>query len=132
MDDSAYIESVKTHFDSVMPKCFRGWKGSGVQVERVWTGIMGYTLDKMPHVGQVPGRENEWMLAGFNGGGMSMIFTTAEAVARMVVESCSFEETGLPGVFKTSKERVERREDVRNVKPAEGEDGGKMKMQAVG
>ena len=98
-------------------------------MERLRTGIMGYTWDRMPHVGRVPGRENEWMLAGFNGGGMAMIFTTAEAVARMVVDGCSFEETGLPSIFKTSKERVESKEDVRIVKPAEGEN---VKMQSVG
>ena len=132
VDDSAYIESVKPHFDNVMPTFFHGWNNSSVEVERVWTGIMGYTLDKMPHVGNVPGRQNEWMLAGFNGGGMTMIFTTTEAVARMVVEGCSFEETGLPSIFKTSSERAESTTDVRNVKPSEGEGGGKVKMQAVG
>ena len=132
VDDSAYIENVREHFDSVMPKYFRGWDRPGVRVERVWTGIMGYTLDRMPHVGRLPGRENEWMLAGFNGGGMTMILTTAEAVARMVVDGCSFEETGLPSIFKTSKDRVESKEDVRNVKAAKGENGETVKMQAVG
>ena len=128
MDDSTYIENVRAHFHSVMPKYFRGWDGPEGQVERLWTGIMGYTLDKMPHIGRVPGRENEWILAGFNGGVMTMIFTTAEAVARMVVDGCSFEETGLPSVFKTSKERVQSNEDVRNVKPAGRENGEKVRM----
>jgi len=73
----------------------------------LWTGIQGYTTDGMPHVGRVLDRENEWMLCGFNGGGMSIIFTTAEAVARMVGgESCEFEDTGLPELFRTSRERV--------------------------
>ena len=54
------------------------------------------------------------MLAGFNGRGMSMIFTTAEAVARMVVDGVGFEEMGLPVCFEMSRERLERREDVRN------------------
>jgi glycine/D-amino acid oxidase-like deaminating enzyme len=34
-----------------------------------WTGIMGYTRDKQPIVGQPPGTEGLWMCAGFNGHG---------------------------------------------------------------
>ena len=76
----------------------------------MWTGIMGSTPDGWPHVGRVPGRENQWVLAGFNGGGMSFIPTTAKAVAKMVAEDSDFEdvkrEFGIPGIFSTSTERL--------------------------
>jgi glycine/D-amino acid oxidase-like deaminating enzyme len=34
-----------------------------------WTGIMGYTFDSQPIVGEDPDREGLWICAGFNGHG---------------------------------------------------------------
>lgn len=114
VDDSSCIESTETHFASVMPKYFRGWDRCDVHVEMMWSGIMGSTFDKMPHVGKLPGSSNEWMLAGFNGGGTAMLSTTAEAVAKMVTEGSDSEDTGLPTVFQTSQERMERGNNTRD------------------
>ena len=70
----------------------------------VWTGTLGYTLHMRPHVGPVPGKENEWMLAGFNGGGMTVIFTAAEVVvAKMVVQGINFEERGMLAVVRENE-----------------------------
>jgi len=69
----------------------------------------------MPHVGRVPGstkrthKKNQFILAGFNGGGMAMIFLTAKAVAGMVTADQEFGETGLPGIFETTEERLRPR-----------------------
>ena len=64
----------------------------------------------MPHVGRVPGREKQWMLAGFNGGGMALIATSAKAVARMVLRDEGFqdvkEEFGLLDEFATGEGRM--------------------------
>jgi len=49
------------------------------------------------------------VLAGFNGGGMAMIFLTAKAVAGMVTASQEFGETALPGIFETTEERLRPR-----------------------
>ncbi|KAF8851025.1 hypothetical protein BDZ45DRAFT_679417 [Acephala macrosclerotiorum] len=46
-------------------------------------------------------------MAGFNGSGMAMIFLVARGIARTVRDGTSFEETGLPIVFKTVLERME-------------------------
>lgn len=67
---------------------------------------MGFTEDSLPHVGLVPGETDHFILAGFNGSGMASIFLVARGVARMVREGISFEETGLPMVFKTVPERI--------------------------
>lgn len=67
---------------------------------------MGKTADLLPHVGQVPGQENHFILAGFNGSGMSMIFLTAKGVAKMVTKNLPFEESGIPTLFKTTEERL--------------------------
>jgi len=34
-----------------------------------WTGIMGYTKDEQPIIGQAPGQDGLWICAGFHGHG---------------------------------------------------------------
>jgi glycine/D-amino acid oxidase-like deaminating enzyme len=111
-DDSVRFPSdVEKHWDAYMQATFAGWENSGATTDSVWTGIMGFTPDGKPHVGRVPGRERQWMLAGFNGGGMGLIPTAAKAVAAMVVRDQGFgdvkEEFGLLEGFATSLERLE-------------------------
>lgn len=68
---------------------------------------MGYSSDGLPHVGTVPGRQNQYMLAGFNGHGMPQIFLSAKGVASMVMEDLSYEKTGIPKLYKTTQERLD-------------------------
>ena len=112
-DDSTRFNSeVEKYWDEYMQKTFLGWEDSQAKVDQVWTGIMGVTPDSWPHVGRVPGRKNQWILGGFNGGGMSFIPTSAKAVARMVVEDSDFDdvksEFGIPGIFATTTERLRK------------------------
>jgi hypothetical protein len=67
---------------------------------------MGRTVDGVPHVGTVPGKQNQFIIEGFNGGGMTWIFLTRRAIAGIIQDGVPFEETGLPSVFKTTKERL--------------------------
>ncbi|CZR67624.1 related to oxidoreductase [Phialocephala subalpina] len=109
IDDGTLIEGVKEKwFEGYMGRTFRGWELSGEdeRVDCVWTGIMGYTEDSFPHVGLVPGETDHFIMAGFNGSGMAMIFLVARGIARMVRGGISFEETGLPAVFKSVQERI--------------------------
>ncbi|KUJ21530.1 FAD dependent oxidoreductase [Mollisia scopiformis] len=107
-DDSTLfpMASTRDHFETVMQDNFVGWEKSGAKVDRIWTGIMGNTADSFPHVGQVPGQPNHFILAGFNGSGMSMIFLTAKGVAKMVRDDVAFEESGIPRLFKTTESRL--------------------------
>ncbi|KAI0125042.1 hypothetical protein BJ170DRAFT_685913 [Xylariales sp. AK1849] len=89
-----------------MAKTFRGWENSDAKAAITWTGIMGSTSDGLPHVGLVPGTQNRWILAGFNGGGMALLFTLAKDIADMVVNEILFEQTGIPKVFKTTEQRI--------------------------
>jgi glycine/D-amino acid oxidase-like deaminating enzyme len=45
---------------------------------------MGYSSDGLPHIGWVPGKEGQFIIAGFTGHGMPEIFLAAEGVARMI------------------------------------------------
>lgn len=67
---------------------------------------MGRTADGLPHVGTVPGKQNQFIMAGFNGGGMTWIFLTGKAMASMIRDDVTFEDTGLPSVLKATKPRL--------------------------
>lgn len=87
----------------------------------------------MPWIGRIPnlGGQGQFILAGFSGHGMPVIYLAAQAVARMVLDEIeedeedekekegegektekkerkNFEEMGLPGVFEVTRERLER------------------------
>jgi hypothetical protein len=69
--------------------------------------VMGYSTDTMPHVGAIPDRQDQFILAGFTGNGMPLAFLCARGVASMVLEGNSFESTGIPSVFQTTQERLD-------------------------
>lgn len=52
-----------------------------VVVESTWSGVMGFTEDEFPVVGEVPGRPGEFVAAGFNGSGNTFVFECARALA---------------------------------------------------
>ena len=106
-DDSKQIEEVKPHFTDYMQRNFKGWENSDAKMESIWTGVIGKTEDEMPHIGEVPGSNGrKFVIAGFNGGGMGMIFLCAKGLAKMVKDGSTYEQTGLPSLFKTTAERL--------------------------
>merc|ERR1712093_275288 len=107
VDDSTLIESAKKYFDGYMQRTFSGWEDSGAAVDKIWTGIMGYSADGLPHIGVVPGKPNQFILAGFTGHGMPQIFLSARGIASMAVEGKDFEETGVPRIYKTTQARLD-------------------------
>lgn len=73
---------------------------------------MASTPDVLPHVGRIPGSQNQWILAGFNGAGMLQIFTLTQAIAKMVTEEVEYEGTGLPELFKATNTRLAVRHQI--------------------
>ena len=67
---------------------------------------MGYTSDLQPHVGAIPGKPNQYILAGFNGHGMPIVFLAAKGIADMIRQGKRYEQTGLPRVYRTTEERL--------------------------
>lgn len=67
---------------------------------------MGYTFDLMPHIGEVPGAPSQYIMAGFSGHGMPQILLASRGLAAMVTDGVSYEQTGLPVIFKTTQERL--------------------------
>ncbi|KAF5228925.1 hypothetical protein FAUST_10724 [Fusarium austroamericanum] len=49
----------------------------------VWSGIMGFTADEVPFVGNVPGRPGQFVVAGFMGHGMARVFLTIRSLLQL-------------------------------------------------
>ncbi|OQN97528.1 hypothetical protein B0A48_16681 [Cryoendolithus antarcticus] len=106
-DDSKLLPEVMSHFDGLMQRHFLGWDSSGAEIDNMWTGIQGITRDGLPFVGEVVGQQGkQYVLAGYNGGGMAMIFLCAEGVAEMIVNGKPYEDTGLPMMMKSTAGRL--------------------------
>jgi gamma-glutamylputrescine oxidase len=56
--------------------------GSPPPITHRWAGLMGFTEDSLPLVGELPGRPNIWVAAGYSGHGNVLGFGCGEAVAR--------------------------------------------------
>lgn len=124
--DDELIDEATSYFDGYMQRHFRGWEDSKAETKEVWTGsefpllhehmakslplttipVMGYSADFMPHIGAVPGKPGQFIIAGFSGHGMPEILLSSKAVAAMVHNDISFEATGLPRMFKTTERRL--------------------------
>ncbi|KAI0016899.1 FAD dependent oxidoreductase superfamily [Xylariomycetidae sp. FL0641] len=107
-DDGCLVESAKDYYGNYMQNNFLGWEQSDAYVKDIWTGVMGYSWDTVPHVGHVPDKPGQTILAGFNGHGMPVIWLAAKGLAEMIVHDKAFEEVSLPRLYKTTKERIER------------------------
>ncbi|WYZ35507.1 hypothetical protein EsH8_X_000154 [Colletotrichum jinshuiense] len=107
VNDDKLIDAAKDHFDGYMQRVFHGWEDSGAKTSKVWTGIMGYSSDGLPHIGVVPGRQNQFIIAGFNGHGMPQIFLSAKGVASMITEEIGFKSTGIPRIYEATQERLD-------------------------
>ena len=67
---------------------------------------MGYSFDSLSHVGHIPHRPGQLIIAGFNGHGMPVIWLAAKGIAEMIRTGKSFEEVGLPRLIKTTSTRI--------------------------
>ncbi|KAI1860380.1 uncharacterized protein JN550_011532 [Neoarthrinium moseri] len=105
--DDELVANAVPYFDDYMQRNFRGWESSDAKAEQVWTGIMGFSSDFMPHLGQVPDKSGQYIIAGFSGHGMPAILLSSKGVATMIREEIPFEKSGLPRVLKTTQERID-------------------------
>ncbi|KAF3491080.1 FAD dependent oxidoreductase superfamily protein [Arthroderma uncinatum] len=107
-NDDVLIDAAKQYLDGYMQRTFVGWENSGAYSREIWTGVMGYSADSLPHIGVVPSKEGQLILAGFNGHGMPVCFLAGKAIAQMALcDNVIFEDTGLPRVYKTTSDRLE-------------------------
>lgn len=72
---------------------------------------MGYSSDRLPRVGAIPGRSGMYTMGGFTGHGMPQIFLCGKGMAELLIHDVLYEQTGLPRLFKESQARLD---DPRN------------------
>ncbi|GME71392.1 unnamed protein product [Ambrosiozyma monospora] len=69
-DTTLFNHPVQSYYERFMSRIFRSWESTKTAVDYLWTGVMGYTFDSLPFVGEVPGESNKFVSAGFHGHGM--------------------------------------------------------------
>ncbi|KAH7303824.1 FAD dependent oxidoreductase-domain-containing protein [Stachybotrys elegans] len=104
--DDELVNDAVSYFDGYMQRHFRGWEDSETKPTKVWTGIMGYSSDFMPHLGDVPDKPGQFIIAGFSGHGMPEILLSSKAIASLIRNGVPLEQSGIPKMFKTSKKRI--------------------------
>ncbi|KAI1108502.1 FAD dependent oxidoreductase [Nemania sp. NC0429] len=107
-DDASLIEPAVPFFEQWASKNLVGWEDSETKVENVWTGIMGYTSDDLPHVGPVPGKTGLYICAGFIGHGMPNVLLSAKAIAKLLTDGSPLTESGVPACYETCLERLRK------------------------
>ncbi|KAJ5548268.1 hypothetical protein N7513_005502 [Penicillium frequentans] len=90
-DDSFVDKNSVIHLQSVLPQFFGKSGTPPWKVVSSWSGIMGFSSDGLPLVGQLPtsltGRngEGEWIAAAFNGYGMANCLMSGEALVSLIL-----------------------------------------------
>ncbi|KZT64541.1 FAD dependent oxidoreductase [Daedalea quercina L-15889] len=82
-----------------------------------WTGIMGYSRDNMPWVGEVPGMKGVWLAGAYTGHGMpngtlcgkavvDLMLADEQGVAAAEAQMNVVESVGLPKSYLITEERI--------------------------
>ncbi len=109
VDDSTLFKgNVKEWYQSFMQENFYTWKNEETEVDYLWTGILGYSVDALPWIGEIPDSPNKFILAGFHGHGMPRIFLSAKAIAHMILQKVPVQQTSIPKPFMLTKERLSK------------------------
>lgn len=107
-DDSELIPGAEKYFENYMQRMFHGWEDSGARVTDIWTGIMGYSADLMPWVGEMPGKPGIFVAAGYTGHGMPRVLACSVAIAALVRGDIkSLKETNVPQPYWITEDRLQ-------------------------
>ena len=103
-----------------------------LDAEYAWSGVMGYSRDNAPWVGELPGAAGLWICAGYTGHGMPNATLCAKAVVDMMDaeergQLLSFQDTlvergDLPRSYVLSQKRIDACRQLPSVK-AQDESG---------
>lgn len=84
-DDSTIDETVSECLKTSLIEIFPLLKNEpNFKIDYEWTGVMGYSCDNYPLIGQVEAGCDEWIAAGYSGNGMPQCFGAAKAVSEMI------------------------------------------------
>ncbi|KAL5593007.1 hypothetical protein FOBRF1_012109 [Fusarium oxysporum] len=86
-DDTTISKISRGHLQDILPKFFNYEYTKKDPLVSAWSGVMCFTADGAPYVGQLPasvtdrGGDGEWIVGGFNGYGMPYCWLAGEALA---------------------------------------------------
>lgn len=68
-DDSVVLPKLRDWISRWCRDSFEGWgeEAPGEGLARVWSGVMGHSVDWVPLYGPVPGKDGLWAAVGYNG-----------------------------------------------------------------
>jgi glycine/D-amino acid oxidase-like deaminating enzyme len=107
-DDSRLNDTSAQKIGEVLPSTFDNVQ-SRPDIKSIWSGIMGFSRDGLPLIGQLPedvtGRAGtgEWIAAGFSGYGTGYCYSCGQAVAQMMLGRDV--SSWVPHAFLLTKER---------------------------
>ena len=79
------------------------------RLRRAWTGIMGYSSDGFPLIGQMPGEDDLYIAASFQGSGMVLCFESAGALFEIMSHDDEALDQWFPKAFRVTRERMKRK-----------------------
>jgi len=112
-NDSYFPSIVGDHLKDYMKKTFSTWKNYQTTNEFTWAGIMGFTKDKFPYVGELDfiGMKNAYIVAGFSGHGMPRVYFSAKSIAKCILTNQSIQQVGgIPECYYVSSKRLTKKE----------------------
>lgn len=111
-DDTTLEETVSSYlYDSTARYFGPSWGEDHPEgrIRREWTGIMGYSPDGFPFVGQVPGQRGLWVSSSFQGHGMVLCWMCAKALVQMMEGREDGLDDWFPDAFKVTSQRMKTR-----------------------
>ena len=112
-DDTTLNPTISEYLKGTTPRYFGSNWGEDSPEGRIraeWTGVMGYSPDGHPFVGEMPGEPGLWISASFQGHGMVLCWKCAEALVEMMEGRDGEElESWFPQVFRLTEERMAKR-----------------------
>ncbi|KAI9743936.1 MAG: hypothetical protein M1818_002670 [Claussenomyces sp. TS43310] len=121
-DDSQIDDSTRDYLrDALNVVLDLGNEGEPLGANYEWSGIMGFSRDSAPWVGQVPqtlgGASGLWLCAGFTSHGMPNACLSARAAVREMMGHL-VEDSELPPEFRITSERIENARQLFEVRKA--------------
>jgi len=112
VDDTTLTPEISKYLTETTPRYFGeswGEDHSDGRIRKEWTGIMGYSPDGFPFIGEVPGEKDLWIAASFQGHGMVLCFSCAKALVAMMNGEGKSLESWFPELFKVTKQRIKEK-----------------------
>ena len=97
-DDSTLEPTVSAGLKAFLRDTFIPLRDIAIEYE--WTGIMGFTADENPIVGELPNRPGEYISAGYTGHGMAVAIAAGKAIAERIAGSA---QTPIPKAFRPER-----------------------------